>query len=214
MDKSIALFDMDGTLVDSEKLWAEAQCLLLEDRNIRFSAANCLSFSYGLAWEDVFAKMQDKWPNAFLDESAERIGVLLSSYFARLFDRQVPVIPGSVTLFKRLASEGWTMAVVSGSPRAMITRTLCKIGLLDQVKLIVSADDVVQGKPHPESYLKAVAGLGADPAQCIAFEDSQVGTQSAHAAGIYTIAYRNPSAPSQDLCAADIILDDLSSWHL
>lgn len=76
------------------------------------------------------------------------------------------------------------MAIVSGSPRLTILRTLEALGLKDRFQAIVGAEDYKQGKPHPEPFLTAAAQLGVPPATCLVFEDADAGIRSAEAAGM------------------------------
>ncbi|MEO5668463.1 MAG: HAD family phosphatase [Bdellovibrionota bacterium] len=76
------------------------------------------------------------------------------------------------------------MAVVSGSPRESVIRTLTSLKLLDRFDLIVGAEDYTHGKPSPEPFLKAAAALGIAPQDCLVFEDADLGIESAKAAGM------------------------------
>jgi beta-phosphoglucomutase-like phosphatase (HAD superfamily) len=75
-------------------------------------------------------------------------------------------------------------AVVSGSPRASVKKTLGVLGLLDLFPVIVGAEDTPKGKPHPDPFLLAAKKLGVDPKKCLVFEDGELGIKSAEAAGM------------------------------
>lgn len=210
MTYTTVLFDLDGTLVDSERLWADALSRLMVEEGISFSTAQCLELAYGLAWVNVFHKLQKQWPEVFEAYTSSDIEMRLSWHYKQLCDDDLPVIQGSYDLLLRFSDAGYTLGIVSGSPRDAIENALRKLDIVERISVIVSSDDVTYGKPHPESYQTAMSRLGVTPESCIVFEDSNVGTRSARAANIYTVAYRNPTAPQQDLTAADLVLEDLS----
>ena len=122
----------------------------------------------------------------------------------------VPFFPGARELVRSLAREV-PVGIASGALRAEIEAILRGGGLLDSFAAVVGADDVTQGKPHPEPYLTAMArlGPGLDPAECVVFEDSMPGVAAARAAGMKVVAVTN-SFPRAKLSAADRVVDSLA----
>ncbi len=108
----------------------------------------------------------------------------------------------------RYAAERVPVAIVSGAMRAEIEPVVAAAGLAPLFRGIVAADDVVHGKPDPEGYLKALPLLGAEPADVLAFEDTEAGIESALAAGLRVIAVRGTLDPHR-LAAAEEIVDGL-----
>lgn len=203
-----ACFDMDGTLVDTEGLWAEALALLLTERGAPDAdARECLAMLYGRSWHDAYRALTARWP-VFM-ASADEMAVLLRAKFDALFTQQNPVIPGSVALLRALAADGVKIAVVSGSPRADIERILMALEIRGLVQCIISSEDCLHGKPHPEGYLRALEALGVSAEASVAFEDSEVGVVAAKEAGLYTVALRREGAHPQDVSRADAIVGDL-----
>ncbi len=96
---------------------------------------------------------------------------------------EVRAVPSVLEHIQREAGR-IAFAVVSGSPRASVVRTLTSLGLLDRFPVIVGAEDYRRGKPHPEPFLRAAELLGVAPARCLVFEDGEVGIQAAKAAGM------------------------------
>ncbi len=196
-----AFFDIDGTLFDTERLWAEALALLLDEEvGLRRSARELSEVTYGLAWPDACAALRAYFPGRLEGWSDARLGHALCVRFDALFALDPPVIPGSVALLRRLRERGVPCAYVSGSPRATIEANLRRCGLdglLDLARSVPS-DDAPRGKPFPDGYLLALRRMGADPAEAVAFEDSRVGATAACAAGLGRVyVCPPPGAPGQ-----------------
>lgn len=177
------LFDMDGTLVDTEPYWIAAEYALVE--------------SYGGTWNDAHAHALVG--NALL-ASAEYIrdvgGVDLAPavIVERLLDdvvraavRAMPWQPGALALLSELRTHHVPCAMVTMSYERL-ARTVVDELELGTFATVVTGDEVRDGKPHPEAYLTAAARLGVDPAYCVAIEDSPTGIASAAAAGCVVVA--------------------------
>lgn len=195
----VALFDVDGTLFDTERLWAEALSLVFETLGNRQSPQRLMHLTYGMAWPDAYAALATAFPETLAGFSAQRLGHQLCLQFDKLFQLAPPVIESSVALLRRLHHAGVKCAYVSGSPRQTITTNLARCGLtglLDET-CSVPSDDVRMGKPFPEGYLLALKRCGVAPSEAVAFEDSKVGSTAALSAEIQTYVCPPPSAPEQ-----------------
>ena len=106
----------------------------------------------------------------------------------------------------RFAAARVPVAIVSGAFRAEIEPVVAAAGIAGELSMIVTADDVEHGKPHPEGYLLAVDGLGVDPARTVAFEDTEAGVSSAKGAGLRCLAVRG-TLPDERLGRADELID-------
>lgn len=196
----VALFDVDGTLFDTERLWAEALALVFESLGCPQRAEQLMASIYGLAWPDAYAVLRKTYPQALEGFSAHSLGHRLCVSFDQLFQVAPPVIESSVELLKRLHAAGVTCAYVSGSPRRTITANLARCGLTPFLNAACSvpSDDMKQGKPFPDGYLLALERCGVTAREAVAFEDSRVGSTAALAAGIErTFVCPPPSAPGQ-----------------
>ncbi|WP_433242501.1 HAD family hydrolase [Streptosporangium sp. CA-135522] len=194
------LFDMDGTLVDTEGLWWEA-CVAVAarlglglteadgahvvGRPVEHTAAHLVRRSVTLLPRDVARPERDSSGGA----TVEAVGAWLTEAFAERIAGGVTPLPGAIRLLEDLEAAGVPAALVSASPRRVVDMVLRTVGA-ERFRLIVAAEDTERGKPLPDPYLKAMAGLGMDPAECVAVEDSPTGLAAARAAGCRVVAVR------------------------
>ncbi len=203
------LFDFDGVLVDSEPLHFGALRDALAPEGIRIDEDEYRR-RY-LAYDD-HGSIRRALDEHGLDASAarvERIVARKAAAFEALIP-SVPFFPGARELVRALAREV-PVGIASGALRAEIEAILGPGGLLDAFSAIVGAEDVRQGKPHPEPYLTAMARLdgGLRPGDCLVFEDSMPGVAAARAAGMKVVAVTN-SYPAARLMAADRVVESLA----
>lgn len=183
------LFDMDGTLVDSEKLWDVAMHAFYE-RHGGVLTAQVREATVGGSAENVMALVfddlgLDPHPEA-LAESAD----WLHEYTGELFERGLPWRPGARELLEKCVVAGVPLALVTNTRRELAERALKTIGS-HYFTVTVCGDEVPDGKPHPAPYQRAAALLGVTPADCLAIEDSVVGVASADAAGCAVLVVPN-----------------------
>ncbi len=186
------LWDMDGTLVDSEAYWMAAEYELVESFGGVWNHEHAMAVvGRALTGTAAYVIEHGKVP---LDVD-EVVGVLLASVGRRL-RAHVPWRPGALDLLAEARAAGVPSALVTMSYRCL-TDVLLEAVPAGLLAVVVAGDDVTYGKPHPEPYLCAAGRLGVAPETCIAVEDSQFGAQSATAAGVPTIIVPNvkPVAP-------------------
>jgi HAD superfamily hydrolase (TIGR01509 family) len=180
------LWDMDGTLVDTEPYWIEVEYELAEQYGGTWSHEHALQ----LVGSDLLASGQYIRQHMGIDLTAEEIVErLLDGVVARVTDR-VPWCPGARDLLLALGQADVPMALVTMSYARFVAPILEHLppGTFD---VIVTGDQVAQGKPHPEAYLTAAAALGVAPTECVAVEDSTTGTTSAVSAGCQVLVVPN-----------------------
>ncbi|WP_328946184.1 HAD family phosphatase [Streptomyces sp. NBC_00250] len=172
------LFDMDGTLVDTEVLWWDATVEIAARIGHRLTDADAPEV-VGRAVEDTAAHLVRVTGTA----DADGVATALTAAFQERVDRGAPMRPGAGRLLAELAAEGVPFALVSASPRSVVDSVI--EGALAHVPFAftLSADDTVRTKPHPDPYRAAARRLGVPDAACVAVEDSPDGAASADAAG-------------------------------
>jgi sugar-phosphatase len=195
IDAVALLVDCDGTLVDStanvERHWEE----FAVRRGLNL--AQILPEAHGRRSRDVIADLVD--PAEVNDETTRFEGREARDTVG------VRAMPGA-ELARTLPSSAW--AIVTSGSRAVTAARLVAAGLPIPL-VLVSADDVAQGKPAPDGYLLAASALGVNPAQCIAIEDSPAGVAAAKGAGCRVVALSTTHSAEQ-VSAAHLVLPNLS----
>jgi HAD superfamily hydrolase (TIGR01509 family) len=177
------LFDMDGLLVDSERLWYETEAEVMAGLGARWGPEHQESLVGGSIDRTVAYMLALTGPVETPGEVSRR---LLDGMAERL-RANVPMMPGAKELLDEVREAGVPSALVSSTHRNLMEYALDGIGR-DRLTTTVAGDEVAHTKPHPEPYLTAARLLDADPRQCVALEDSPNGTASATAAGCHVVA--------------------------
>lgn len=177
------LLDMDGTLVDTEGFWWDVEVEVfaglghtLDDTWRHVVVGGPMTRSAGFLIEATGA-----------DITLAELTDLLNQGFEDRIDRALPLMPGAARLLAELAEYEIPTALVSASHRRIIDRVLTSLGP-QYFALTVAGDEVTRTKPHPDPYLFAAAGLGADPVRCAVVEDTATGVAAAEAAGCQVVA--------------------------
>ncbi len=181
------LWDMDGTLVDSEPYWLLSESALAEDYGKVWTQENGNEL-IGKSLYDSSAILKDRFD--IKDLSAQQIVDRLTDSVLSKLQHSLPWRPGALELLMELKQAGVKTALVTMSMRRMALAVAEAIPF-QAFDVVVAGDDVTFGKPHPEPYQKAAALLGFEPAECIAIEDSVTGLRSAEAAGCLPLGIVN-----------------------
>lgn len=177
------LFDMDGLLLDSERLSYESFCTTASAYDISVTMADYRQM-IGLNHATGLGVLGSILPSS-LDPTIFKNDWLLA--YRALVDDGVPIKDGAHQLLAHLHMIGMPVAVATSSSGARARGTLKKAGLWEFIQHLTGGDEVANGKPAPDVYLDAAAKLGIDPQDCVAFEDSENGANAAIAAGIRVI---------------------------
>jgi len=205
------LFDLDGTLLDSEILWVEAVEAWLRDRGHPLTHQEAVDIFYGWCWDKIHDVLTARFPGLGVTLQTMHLAVL--PHFTRLREHRDIRIHGSIALFKRLAKD-YPVGIVSGSYIADIEHGVAMMGLAPYVSMILGGEDYTPGKPHPAGYIMAAQRLGVAPQECLAFEDSTAGVEAAKGAGMQCVALARKDRPAQDVSKADLVLDDLALFSV
>jgi HAD superfamily hydrolase (TIGR01509 family) len=200
------VFDLDGVLIDSERVWDRARRELVAETGGRWSER---------ATEEMLGMSSREWSRFVHD----RLGVTLApaEINARVvqrvlasYERELPLLPGAVAAVRRTAAV-WPLGLASSANRPVIDAVLASSGLDACFKVTVSGEEVAHGKPAPDVYLVATDKLGADPRSSAAVEDSANGLRAAAAAGMAVIAVPNREFPpdADALRLADLEIESL-----
>ena len=180
------LFDIDGTLADTDPLHLEAFNRAFAPYGRQFDRASFARELQGLANVDIAANILPKLSatdgKAVLDKK--------EAIFRDLAATQIHAVPGLFALLDWADAAGIAMAAVTNAPRANAELILHGLGITQRFKALVIGAELAHGKPHPMPYLEGLRLLGADASVSVAFEDSRTGIASATAAGIATIGIR------------------------
>jgi HAD superfamily hydrolase (TIGR01509 family) len=186
------LFDLDGVLLDSEQTWDEAR--------------RSFATAHGGTWQEAATRTMmgmsaPEWSQYLHDDlgvgdppaaiSEGVAALVLAAYRERL-----PLLPHAAETVRALAGR-WPLGLASSSNRPVIDAFLDGSGLRGCFEAVVSSEEVPHGKPAPDVYLAAAAGLRVRPSDCVAVEDSTNGIRSAHAAGALVVAIPNRHFPPE-----------------
>jgi HAD superfamily hydrolase (TIGR01509 family) len=188
------LWDMDGTLVDTEPYWMQVEQELVESHGGVWTREHALQ----LVGNDLIDSGRYIREHGGVELPPEEIvDILLDGVVAHV-EKDVPWRPGARELLAGLRAEGTPCALVTMSYERFVAPVLAALpkGSFD---VVVTGDNVSRGKPHPEPYLHAARLLGVEPSGCLAIEDSDTGARSAEAAGCLVLVVENhvPVAPSE-----------------
>lgn len=195
------LFDIDGTLADTDALHIQAFNHIFGPRGHVFDRARAslelLGFSNAALAERFLP-----------DEPPERRVAIMGEKEAAFRDLalgQIHPLPGLLSLLAMADLAGTPVVAVTNAPRANAEMMLAGLAITDRFKAVIIGDELAYGKPHPLPYLEGLRAVGADPQLSLAFEDSRSGVQAGVAAGIATIGIRT-SLRHADLIAAGAVM--------
>ena len=202
------IFDMDDTLFDSEKAWHEAAAALWRDAGGVFRG-----------YDDRGGTVEDL-ANAFLDEFEEGtereermadVCARLEEAIRERLDVDLEPMPGADALTSRLAAVV-PLAIGSNSPQRIVEQCVCAIGWEDRFTAALGVSADMNPKPAPDLYREAATRLGADPRDCVIFEDSPTGARAAVASGAFVVTIGDDARGIGTL-AVDTLNDDIvTSW--
>jgi HAD superfamily hydrolase (TIGR01509 family) len=195
--------DLDGVIIDSEPLHVKTEKRLFSEYGISVEPKDWLRFK-GLTPQAVFELVRSKY------NLREDIGTFLEKkyrYLAEAYENELSLFPDFLSFVRRFQN-GFVFALTTSTRRPLTHWVLTKFRLEDIFQVVVTADDVIHGKPHPEPYTRTIRDLKLKPSECVVIEDSINGVTSAKAAGAKCIAVMT-SFQKHELLEADVIVDRL-----
>ena len=201
------VFDLDGVLIDSERVWAEARREITEQAGGRWKAS---------AQREMMGMSAPEWSRFMRDQlgvpmAPEEISARTVDRLSENYRRELPLLPGAVDSVRGLRAR-WPLGLASSSNRSLIDLVLQLSGLGPLFSATVSSEELARGKPAPDVYLEACRRLGVTCAAAVAIEDSTNGILAAHAAEMAVIAIPNGDYPptAEALASADLALGSLA----
>ncbi len=180
------LFDIDGTLADTDALHVQAFNHVFGPRGHVFDRERASKELMGFSTASISERFLP-------DEPPERQAAIMAekeTVFRRLVSGKIQPVPGLMTLLARADRAAIPVVAVTNAPRLNAEMLLAGLGIRQRFKAVVIGDELPHGKPHPLPYLEGLRAANAAPDRSVAFEDSRSGIKSACAAGITTIGIR------------------------
>jgi HAD superfamily hydrolase (TIGR01509 family) len=207
------VFDFDGLMFNTEEIFNLSGRELLRRRGLEMTP-ELLALMMGRRADEAFPLMIAALG---LTESAAELRAEERAIFQGLLWTHVAPMPGLFELLSYLESRALPKGVATSSRRPYIESVLRKFELGERFDLLLTSEDVVEGKPHPEIYLTAASRLGVRPGEMLVLEDSENGTRSAAAAGAVAVSIPHEHSRHHDFSTATLIaerLDDPQILHL
>lgn len=205
-----AVFDLDGLLFNTEELYQQVGSELLRRRGHKFGP-ELLHAMMGRPGRVALQMMIDYHG---LDDTVETLAEESAEIFPAILDQRLAFMPGVPEFLDALEAAGIPKAVATSSGRRFTCDVLGRFQLEPRFAFLLTAEDVVEGKPHPEIYIKAAAGFAVKPADVVVFEDSQNGCRAAVAAGAIAVAVPGEHSRSHDFRGATLIAETLADRRI
>jgi HAD superfamily hydrolase (TIGR01509 family) len=208
-DVRAVLLDMDGTLLDTERVYFDSLVTALHAFGYTDHVEALCHAMVGLPGPECEAMLLTRYGDSF------PLADVNAAFIARrdeMFEASLPLKGGAVELLDALGDSKCPMAIVTSSSRRTTEAHLTLAGIRDRFDTVLTRDDVTRGKPSPDLYLLAASTLGVNPKFCVAVEDSNHGVTAAFAAGAITIMVPDmvpPTEASRARCVA--VVDDLGA---
>jgi len=178
------IFDLDGTLVDSEKNWQVSDGEFLKSLGMDYTQ-EMWEKTIGMGGRAMAAMIKDQLK---LDKSLDELCLYKDDLYIQQAKGRTKAFPEMIKLLEAFKLQKLPLAVASGSSLRVIHASLAETPILGKFSLITSADQVARGKPEPDLFIYTARKLGVNPENCLVFEDSLYGVQAGLAAGMTVVA--------------------------
>jgi HAD superfamily hydrolase (TIGR01509 family) len=202
------IFDMDGTIADSEKIAQKVTREFFQKKGIVLTREE-EKIMFGLTWKDLVKEILKS--RGF--EYKQNIKNTLKERYVRTMSRDVKALPGVYDLLNEV-SKNLKVGLATNSRHREVDIIFDKLGFHEYFHLKLARDHVKKGKPDPEIYLKSAETFGVRPFECVVFEDSMIGLTAAKAAGMKRVAIVNTYTREELDKEADLVIDSYKDINL
>lgn len=205
MAEFAVIFDVDGVLIDSYHAHFESWQRLFREYGRNYSLEEFV-WGFGRTSREVLAK---QWPEPVSDAEVDEIAARKEAYYREIVADRFPAIDGAAELIRGLADAGVAIAVGSSGPPPNVQLVIDRLGVQPLIKTVITGADVKRGKPDPQVFQLAGAGLKMKPEQCVVIEDAPVGIEAARAAGMKCVGLASTGRTVEELQAANLVVRSL-----
>ena len=201
------LFDLDGTLIDSERDNIESVAMAMRKLGKTVSQAE-RDFIIGHSWRDIYDMLVRN--HKIVMAMNDLINIAVDEKQSLIEAHGLNILPGAVELVKRLFERGVPLAIASGSSRREVHEAVEGLGLKPYFSVLLGAEDYPAGKPDPAPYTAAMKGLGVGPQGCVVIEDALPGVRSGKSAGAAVVGVQAGNFAKYDLSEAHLVVQTLN----
>ena len=208
MDKRFAIFDMDGTLVDSMIYWKHLATEFLESKGVQTISPDILERIKPMTMTESAALFIQEYS---LSGTSESVAAEMNAMMDEHYRKDIPLKTGVQAYLEALHSKGVTMCVASATAEDLMEACLTRLGVAKYFSFLLSCETVGAGKKRPDVYWESAKRLGTEPAEIAVYEDALYAAETAKRAGFYTVAVRDdsnqPHWETLTALADEVILD-------
>lgn len=199
------IFDVDGVLVDSYQAHFDSWKRLFRERGLDYSLEEFV-WGFGRTSREVLAR---QWPETASESQIDELAARKEAYYREIVAADFPAIDGAKELIHSLADAGVPMAVGSSGPPPNVQLVIEELGVGHLVTACITGANVKRGKPDPQVFQLAAAGLGMKPENCVVIEDALVGIAAARGAGMKCVGVASTGRTVEELDGADLVVKTL-----
>lgn len=193
MDKRFAIFDMDGTLVDSMPFWKRLAAEFLTSKGVTHIPEDILEQIKPMTMTESAALFLRHFP---LEGPPERLAAEMNALMDAHYRKDIPLKVGASEYLRALRQAGVTMCVASATAEPLMEACLSRLGVRQHFRFLLSCETVGAGKRQPDVYLEAARRMNCQPGETAVYEDALYAAATAKAAGFYVVGVYDPSAQS------------------
>ena len=190
MDKRFAIFDMDGTLVDSMVYWENLATEFLESKGVQTISSEIMERIKPMTMTESAALFIQEYG---LSGTAESVAAEMNAMMDEHYRKDIPLKPGVHAYLEALHNKGVVMCVASATAEDLMDACLTRLGVAQYFSFLLSCETVSAGKDRPDVYWESAKRLGAEPVEIAVYEDALYAAETAKSAGFYTVAVRDDS---------------------